>query len=672
MAYFLRFKTITGSDIRIDIGGTGGTELIGAADPFVTQEQTGGDMFTPVRTQTGYIRVVDDGDLMGTIIPNNNTTTKVMVTGGGGWEGFLCADGYSQPWEGGKKIIELPVKSVLAALYDATINTNNVEQLVALGDIINEGLTALGYSSHGYSTNDDCNGAWASAKVNASVFFSKETISNQGDRSTAYFGKSYGEIIEDICRLFGLTCRDTGTGIVFATYDRPTGFAIGVITSVFNFRGTGHTQGFITGGRDAVVSLSFDNAVAELASLPFATEDSSTVLTIQDVVNGTAKVQPHERSNSSVEMFFYNHYSTRGSAVSQGTYQDCLNNSVIGTPILPAIYDDPTIETGAFPVRYSFNPTDDNTLKILANGLMLNINPIMVYNASVPSNINNAYILQSESSITRQGGYLNIEMAVSCFMETNAVQANKKLQYGIQNYYYTRNFRMFLMLQWGGKFWNGTEWTDNASIFDVVTDGAQLMTNLGENSMSTKGDGYFVPVSDLMSGIITLSIMDSGAFQITYPNDQKETFQVHSSIISKLNLLYVETVNQTSSERNKNVYRESILSAGFNESKETELAIGTMNNNYPSPVFIKSDNTTFIETILYSNGTSQRPEMHLLGRMVAYYGKVRRTMRATVGTGLDLFGELYSHGGHVFVGIDAQHNWRDDTQEVEFIEVRDA
>lgn len=37
------------------------TELIGAANPFETQEDDSEDVFKPVRTQSGYLRIVDNG-----------------------------------------------------------------------------------------------------------------------------------------------------------------------------------------------------------------------------------------------------------------------------------------------------------------------------------------------------------------------------------------------------------------------------------------------------------------------------------------------------------------------------------------------------------------------------------------------------------------------------------
>ena len=667
MAYYVDFMSFGGTAYRLEIGGENGNPLTGASEPFVTQEDDGGDLFTPVRLQTGTIRVIDGGSLMADIIPDNNTTTQVKLKEGNStvWEGYLCAAGYSQPWDGNLNMIELPVRSVLSSLYDVSIGTQHVGQLMSFGEIINAGLASIGYSSHAASTADDCGGAWLSAKVNASVFFSKEEISNQGNRQTAYFGRSYGEIIEDICKLFGLMCRDTGTGILFATYDKQNGFTISAITSAFIFKGANNEQGFMQGKRNVSVSLSFSEISDEIMSIPYTTEDDSTVYTIDRMASGTAKVQPH-----SIDVFkgsFY-YYSDIDSIPIQSTYNNCLGKSVVNTPLIPPVTDDPSFETGSFPVRYSYNPTNEG-VKLLANGLMVNIRRLLNYDDPLPGNAMPCYRLYSAGEVSFNGGYLNIEMAISCFMETDATYANRKLQYGIQNYYYTRNYRMFMMLQWGNRFWNGTEWVTGGAEFEVVTDGATIMTNLGEDTMSTKNDGLFIPVDGSMSGYMTLFIMNFAAFQITYPDNSKSVFQVNSSIISKLKVIYLSAINETASERTQNVYRQDVLNSGFGDTEEVRLAIGTMNNNIPSNEFIKSDATTYIESLSYS-GVSQRPEMHLLNRMVSYYDRVRQILRAKVGTGHGLFNTLYSHGGRVFVGIDAQHNWRDDTQEVEFIEVR--
>ena len=67
--------------------------LTGAAEPFTTQEDDSDDIFTPIRTQTGYLRVIDpDGSLLADLIPANNTERLVQL-----WSGTITGAGFT-PW----------------------------------------------------------------------------------------------------------------------------------------------------------------------------------------------------------------------------------------------------------------------------------------------------------------------------------------------------------------------------------------------------------------------------------------------------------------------------------------------------------------------------------------------------------------------------------------------
>ena len=55
--------------------------------------------------------------------------------------------------------------------------------------------------------------------------------------------------------------------------------------------------------------------------------------------------------------------------------------------------------------------------------------------------------------------------------------------------------------------------------------------------------------------------------------------------------------------------------------------------------------------------------------MVAHYETVRRAYSAQLESAGNLMSSAFSYLNKRFFGIDAKHNWRDDTQEVKFIEV---
>lgn len=672
MAYYVDFMSFGGTAYRVEIGDTGGTPLplTGGPEPFVTQEDDGGDLFTPVRLQTGTIRVIDDGSLMADIIPENNTTTKVRLKNSGAtvWEGYLCAAGYSQPWDGNLNMIELPVQSVLSSLYDVSIDTLYLGQLMSFSDIINAGIESIGYSLHVASTADDCSGAWMSAKVNASVFFSKEEISNGGYRQTAYFGKSYGEIIEDICKLFGLMCRDTGIGLLFATYDKPTGFAVGILTSVFTFKGSNNEQGFMQGKKTAKVVVSLGDTKNIMTELPFAPETPNPPVII-DLLEGKLYVQEYSQRTGGIEAWSEFEYSVSVDSEldefgnikywwvysSEGTasFSDFSQNCLINDPS-QHLQDNSVLYTGAFPVRWFYQQSAETVR--LKNGLF-----IQQQTAGLPMNdvvnYNVIYSIGTEQPFSLNDGYIVLNMSCNA-IEENVVQTK---------WIYDSGTMLFVSLQFGDKYWNGTEWSDTLSRFSLRFENGRIVTNKTAEMNVDADSGYFIPVLSKLEGYVSLHIYDVCCNMTYVP--ESNTIDERGKIISDLEISFFYLNNLTASDRSTNVYRQTILNSGFGEDKTIGFPIGTMNNNLPTQALIKSDATTYIETLSYG-GVNERPEMHLLDRMVSYYDRVRQTLRAKVGTGLGLFGTLYSHGGRVFVGIDAQHNWRDDTQEVEFIEVR--
>lgn len=78
----VKFKTLNEKNALIDIyeeGWNGGiTQLEPAANPITTEEDSDDDYLKPVRTQTGYLRVIDNGDLDG-LMPEDNSQHYVEL-----------------------------------------------------------------------------------------------------------------------------------------------------------------------------------------------------------------------------------------------------------------------------------------------------------------------------------------------------------------------------------------------------------------------------------------------------------------------------------------------------------------------------------------------------------------------------------------------------------------
>lgn len=690
--------------------------LTGSDEPFVTQEDKSDDIFTPIRTQTGYLRVIDmDGTLLADLIPSNNTQRLVQLWVGSNsgssfipsalrWQGFMQAQAYTQPWDNNASVLEFPVKSLLGSLEDVSISdaSASAEQNVAA-------LILAAFDNFGLRDDNDLTALVITADVSdapntllkpliqMSVFFDKETINNEGDSYEQMVGRSYYETLTAVMSLYGLQLREEGPQIHMSQFDgdnlktwsigwsflrniaqgstisvTPTDVPSVNMMTALTFKDTDNIAEYIQGGKSAKVTLSFDKIDENICVLPRTTEDASEVFTVPTVYNGIVKVQPHAPRSNSIEEFNYLYYS-QGSDPSPvaDSYSGCVAMSVINRSILSTA---PDRVLGAFPVRWSFRALNDSRSQMLINGLMLNTFDYVGYGSALPDNARSAYAISSSIGYTHNNGFLHLNIGIISFLDYSFVAQLVYWFFGNFSANYGENRCCFyLKLKWGNKYWDGTQWTTTESTFMIETDSEKIISNLDQYDGQTDlSDGYVIPITEVMSGTVQLSIMNFAAARCEVEPGSFSQCPFISSIINELSIDYVSLVYQTESQRSDNTYRQNILTSGFSEEKMIDLTVGTYNNNYDSPAFIKQNLTTYIEKFPYltsSTPADQRPELHLLDRMVEQYGEVRRMFNGVVQRGLELMKTRYNYLNRQFFGVKAQTNWRDDTEEVKFIEV---
>ena len=691
-------------------------QLTGAADPFVTQEDDDDDIFKPIRVQTGYLRVVDmDGTIMESIIPSNNTEKLVRLYSGTfssgsftadtiKWQGFLQAQAYTQPWDNQASIVEFPVKSVLGALQDVLIPNSLLSSEHNIAYFVFNAMTRIGVtpsqvvlSTDEYQAYSDILGAF----LQYGVFYNDETNNNQGDSRQVIVGMSYYDALVGIVSLLGLQVRESGDVIHFSMYDRIT-TKIENVTLTWDdieaiadeeglvdinqnempeitmlneavFNGIDNVKGFMPGRKSAKIELTLQNGIPLHINLPQTTEDTSTVYEVQDIISGQVFVQPHDKRTNSIETFSYYEYQQSGSTTSNlvgsSTYQNCLQNSVIFRPLYNPHYStSDNLHTGAFPCRWYYKK-DASDLPTLINGLFLN-QQWMDNNWSFTPNY--CYSIKSSLSYKFTSGFININLMCYNFMRGKLSSDSNKLYFGeFTSIWSTKpQTKLYCILTWGNKEWNGTQWithSGNYNTFTIDFDGAVVKTNKTVDMQVEGNNGWYIPITEEMSGQLRLYILN-----VADTTGGMGHYDAHSKIIADLVIEYLPPIGLLESQRGQNTYRQQIMTAGFSDEKEVPLFIGTYNNNKQSVSFLKKNSTTYIENFRYFSGTSyveQRPELHLLARFVAYYNQVRRTFKGILGIGLDLLNNRYTYIGRKFFGIAAKTRWRDDIQEVKFIEV---
>lgn len=691
-------------------------QLTGAADPFVTQEDDDDDIFKPIRVQTGYLRVVDmDGTLMESIIPSNNTEKLVRLYSGtfssgsftAGtimWQGFLQAQAYTQPWDNQASIVEFPVKSVLGALQDVLIPNSLLGSEHNIAYFVRDAMTSIGVTpsqvvlnTDEYQADSDILGSF----LQYGIFYNNETDNNQGDSTQVIVGMSYYDALVGIVSLLGLQARESGDVIHFSMYDRiTTKIENGTLTwndinaiadeegfwdfnqnempeiTMLNeavFYGIDNVKGFMPGRKSAKIELTLQNGIPLHINLPQTTEDTSTVYEVQDIISGQVFVQPHDKRTNSIETFSYYEYQQSGSTTSilvgSSTYQNCLQNSVIFRPLYNPHYStSDNLHTGAFPCRWYYKK-DASDLPTLINGLFLNQQWLDENWSFTP---NYCYSIMSSLSYKFTSGFININLMCYNFMRGKLASDSDKLYFGeFTSIWSTKpQTKLYCILTWGNKEWDGTQWithSGNYNTFSIDFDGAVVKTNKTVDMQVEGNNGWYIPITEEMSGQLRLYILN-----VADTTGGIGHYDAHSKIIADLVIEYLPPIGLLESQRVQNTYRQQIMTAGFSDEKEVPLIIGTYNNNKQSVSFLKKTSTTYIENFRYFSGTSyveQRPELHLLARLVAYYNQVRRTFKGILEIGLDLLNNRYTYIGRKFFGIAAKTRWRDDIQEVKFIEV---
>lgn len=199
-------------------------QLIGGAAPFETQEDNSDDMFIPVRTQTGYIRIVDDGTSnWRDIIPTTDTDRPVTLTHMDGneevtdWVGFMQAQNFGARLHETPGEHEFPIQCPLSVMSTRDVSTSeiNVRNFAyilwqCLAVIPPEGRPTSVVVQGGADAKE-----WLKTRVDWKIF--TEVDKNQHAEAKYDCGAQF----EDMCRYWGWTARMKGTTLYLTCADDP-------------------------------------------------------------------------------------------------------------------------------------------------------------------------------------------------------------------------------------------------------------------------------------------------------------------------------------------------------------------------------------------------------------------------------------------------------------------
>ena len=203
--------------LTIEDGANGITDMVPSGEPFMTSTQQATDIFTPIRTSSGYVRVeldhVDDVDDLVGSAPLQRAV-ELTVDGVVRWRGFLACESFTQAWDV-MPSLELPVMSPMEAARGLTPSA----ELSALGYINFAQFIVNMNAVLGNPFEKFFFPVMSNPSTTLRYQFDMKNYAEATDKNTKHEVADYYTIMEDICKLFGWQCVEYETSLVFMAAD---------------------------------------------------------------------------------------------------------------------------------------------------------------------------------------------------------------------------------------------------------------------------------------------------------------------------------------------------------------------------------------------------------------------------------------------------------------------
>jgi hypothetical protein len=170
-------------------------------------------MLSPIRTKTGYLRVVEP--IFGQyadLYPTSPTSHIVRTTDG--FVGYLQPQSFSDDWDAGPRILKLPVSSPLALMQTTKFTSVGYNIKYRLLDMLRECLQIMGYEKivvpRGGTQVDGFIFSFVSSLTICP--FAEEDDYQFPVSGTIYAPKNVSQVLEAICNYYGMMVHDCNNG----------------------------------------------------------------------------------------------------------------------------------------------------------------------------------------------------------------------------------------------------------------------------------------------------------------------------------------------------------------------------------------------------------------------------------------------------------------------------
>lgn len=684
----IRFKTLKDRDGRIDIyeeGWNGGvTELEPAANPITTEEDSDDDYLKPVRSQTGYLRVVDNGDLDG-LMPEDNSHhyIELHIDNELSWWGYMQADTFSEDWDVTPLVIEYPLISPIGLLDGIYLNQEKGMGVVTLAELLLECIEATGVEFNEiyyprevwYSENEN-------PRTPFDVSLSRQTFfkDNGSDERDAEDWKRYDadtcfSFLEEVCKFWGWTLHERKKDLYFIGKSEDY-----YVTTVENIRKIVYGGTFICSRRAMVLvsfsSLSLDGddnkkeilqgvnkvkitAKVDAVGTVVPSIDEGFMNVIYSGIDSPGiigkryrKVIAYESESPNVDMYVYILDDDSGAYIRKEYTYEYMRAGIGAMYVKRDIYSESDLQNKK---NYNYK-----------NGIWINNRPNRGISSPAPPPLLLArnmpiLVMRSSGAAKYSSGAFVISAQIygyDMIIETGALEETNGAG------------ALELKFRVGDKWWDGSGWGNTETWFNIQL-GSEGGNTIPGKIISTKtldmpyngADGYVMPINENLSGVVELTIHATTYGEIqTSPPKYKNNQMYFDNL--KVDYYKNDDIGELGkSDKNENVYI-SLLERRASGEKELDLKIASNNNNQAAYNTLSGAGRDVGLLYFVQEGVSMLAEQRLLGILKQVYGRVIEKLNISVERS-DLTPMMrLVRDGKVYRMLSEKIEWADESEEI--------
>lgn len=674
--WYIPFKSVNGNIGRVDIyeEGYSGTssELVGGAQMITTDEDRDDDMLLPVRGQSGYLRIMDIYGDHEQMVAEHDMQHYVEITVNSSvvWCGYIAAAAYSVPWDSAPLEVQFPLKSGLSVLESTEMDSSLAMVPMTMAAFLDEAIGASGidYTSIYYPAEFTEENGTAyyfpfQCECSRNNFFDYEL--NANEEGSSWKGRSYKEMLEIWCRLWGWSLHERGKSLYF------------VSRATKNYEMITRTQLQSIAAGEAVTPTTLTANTISMGTLVLDGDSN-----MKDYLQGYKRINVNSNVNeidgaildlgaTGLRINFYDEYEGGRPADQYPTM--AVYEPTSGTMELKAYkilsggtqseldeltetvnIDGTSYRWFNIPAAVIYENDEDRTAIVnWAKPRDKSATPKVNYSISRKIRINKWQMSWAQ----RSGSRSTVQTCIRCESPTPFVYAKSQFSMNynsgalvitgsvgfLNGDYYTKRMEktkitdttytgLYCKIKVGDKCWDGESWSVGNIIVRLPLDpeGGEasmyhpLKSNKDISMVSYNGEtGFIIPVEgEGLSGEIEFWIYDGSDFTVT--GDETGVIDYPIFCIKDLSIRYNPGLSTLFSaddrDTSKNTYTDKTGSP-FKDEKNVDLEINTENYNGSaySTLTKDGDNVTTVQHVMFG---LRRVELCLLGTLKRIFGRI--------------------------------------------------